>query len=130
MTRESVNQFLTKVGAEEELQAELAQAIKVQNEGQSVLKMAAKYGYDFTSEDLVTEMLVRDVISEDELESVAGGIKGIVKAAKKAKRDKRQRTGSSSLNDSDRTRVAVQQSTDNAINEIMKGWGLPKFPGT
>ncbi|MDJ0650319.1 MAG: Nif11-like leader peptide family RiPP precursor [Xenococcaceae cyanobacterium MO_188.B19] len=83
MTIEAVNQFLTKVGEDQQLQAELAQVMEAENDCQAATELAAKYGYDFTPEELASEIEKRqnefqnndtsDELSEEELESVAGG---------------------------------------------------------
>ena len=76
MSIEAVNQFLTKVGEDQQLQAELAQAMEAENDRQAATELGAKHGYDFTPEELGSEIANRqsaDELSEEELEAVAGG---------------------------------------------------------
>ena len=83
MSIEAVNQFLTKVSEEQQLQAELAQAMESDNDRQAATALAAKYGYEFTPEELWSEIQNRqsefqsnqasNALSEEELEAVAGG---------------------------------------------------------
>ena len=83
MSIEAVNQFLTKVSEDQQLQAELAQAMEAENDRQAATELAAKYGYEFTADELASEIQNRqsefqsnqevDTLSEEELEAVAGG---------------------------------------------------------
>ena len=83
MSIEAVNQFLTKVGEDQQLQAELAQAMEAENDRQAATELGAKHGYDFTPEELGSEVENRqsefqsrqsaNELSEQELEAVAGG---------------------------------------------------------
>ncbi len=83
MTIEAVNQFLTKVGEDQQLQAELAQAMEAENDCQAATELAAKHGYNFTPDELSLEIQNRqsefqsmqnsNELSEEELEAVAGG---------------------------------------------------------
>ena len=83
MSMEAVNQFLTKVSQEQELQAELAQAMEAEDDRQAATELAAKHGYDFTPDELWSEIQNRQSefqskqkageLSEEELEAVAGG---------------------------------------------------------
>ena len=83
MSIEAVNQFLTKVSEDQELQAELATAMEAEDDRQASTELAAKHGYDFTPEELASEMENRqsefqskheaNELSEEELEAVAGG---------------------------------------------------------
>ena len=83
MTIEAVNQFLTKVSEDQQLQGELAQAMEAENDRQAATELAAKYGYDFTPDELWSEIQNRqsefqskqseNELSEEELEAVAGG---------------------------------------------------------
>ena len=83
MSIEAVNQFLTKVSEDKQLQAELAQAMEAEDDRQAATELAAKYGYEFTPEELWLEIEKRqnefqnnqtnDELSEEELEAVAGG---------------------------------------------------------
>ena len=79
MTIEAVNQFLTKVNEDKNLQAEVSQAVESENKTQAVASLAAKHGYEFTPEELgsqveqVMEAQKESELSEAELEAVAGG---------------------------------------------------------
>ena len=83
MSIEAVNQFLTKVAEDQELQAELAQAMEAENDRQAATELGAKHGFQFTSKELATEINNRqsefqtkqsaNELSEAELEAVAGG---------------------------------------------------------
>ncbi len=83
MSIEAVNQFLTKVSEDQELQAELATAMDAENDRQATTELGAKHGYDFTPEELASEIDNRqsefqskqevNELSEEELEAVAGG---------------------------------------------------------
>ena len=83
MSMEAVNQFLTKVSEDQQLQAELAQAMEAEDDQQAATELAAKYGYDFTPDELGLEIQNRQsefqsnqeagTLSEEELEAVAGG---------------------------------------------------------
>ena len=83
MSIEAVNQFLTKVAEDQELQAELAQAMEAENDRQAATELGAKHGFKFTSEELASEIANRqskfqtqqsaNELSEEELECVAGG---------------------------------------------------------
>ena len=83
MSIEAVNQFLTKVEEDQQLQAELAQAMEAEDDRQAATELAAKHGYDFTPDELASEIEKRqsefqnnqtsDELSEEELEAVAGG---------------------------------------------------------
>ncbi len=84
MSIEAVNQFLTKVSEDQELQAELATAMEAENDRTAATELAAKHGYNFTSEELASEIENRqsefqskhevNELSEEELEAVAGGL--------------------------------------------------------
>lgn len=83
MSLEVVNQFLQKVTEDEQLQGELAKALEAENDREAATNLAAKYGYDFTPDELWTEIQNRqsefqqkqaaEELSEEELEAVAGG---------------------------------------------------------
>jgi predicted ribosomally synthesized peptide with nif11-like leader len=83
MSIQAVNQFLTKVGEDQQLQAELAQAMEAENDRQAATELGAKHGYEFTPEELGSEVENRqsefqsrqsaNELSEEELEAVAGG---------------------------------------------------------
>ena len=81
MTISAVQEFLTKVGEDQSLQAELTQALEGGNERQAVTKLGQSKGYEFSSEELMAEIQKRqaaaeqaDQLSDDDLEEVAGGV--------------------------------------------------------
>ena len=78
MSIEAVNQFLTKVNQEPQLQAEVNCAIETENVCQLVTELGAKHGYEFTIEEFSQQIeqmqKVTGELSEEELETVAGGI--------------------------------------------------------
>jgi predicted ribosomally synthesized peptide with nif11-like leader len=90
MSIEAVNQFLQKVSKDTSLQEELALALKSENDCLAATDLAAKHGYMFAPEELSTEIKNRqsevqqntssEEISEEELETVAGGITPIAAA--------------------------------------------------
>lgn len=83
MSIEAVNQFLTKVTEDQELQVELVIAMEAENDSQAATKLAAEHGYVFSLEELGTEIANRQSefqirqsaveLSDEELEAVAGG---------------------------------------------------------
>lgn len=83
MNTEAVNQFLQKITEEPQLQQEFAKALEVGNDLQAATDLAAKHGYQFTPDELRTEIQNRQrdfqqrqaagEINEEELEAVAGG---------------------------------------------------------
>ena len=82
MTIEAVNQFLTKVNQEQKLQTELSQAMSSKSDRQAATKVAAKHGYNFTPEELGTQIeeikgfktrQAANQLNEEELEAVSGG---------------------------------------------------------
>lgn len=83
MSTEAVNQFLTKIGEDKELQAALTQAMEGENDRQAIVKLAASYGCNFTVDELDSEIanLQKEFerrqesgeLNEEELEAVAGG---------------------------------------------------------
>lgn len=84
MSSEAVNQFLQKVSEDNELQQELAQTLQAEGgRTEATSALAAKYGYDFTPEELLVAIEQRESefqqlqeageLNEDELEAVAGG---------------------------------------------------------
>lgn len=87
MSIEAVNQFLIKVIQKQQLRVEIARVIKTRNPRQAVTELGAKHGYEFTPEELVIQLqnyqnqsLARaasNELSEEELETVAGGMVGI-----------------------------------------------------
>ena len=90
MSIEAVNQFLQKVSEDNSLQEELSQALNSENDRQAATDLGAKHGYMFTPDELWTEIQNRQSefqqnpsnaeLSEEELETVAGGITPTVTA--------------------------------------------------
>ncbi|MBE7383671.1 MAG: Nif11-like leader peptide family natural product precursor [Leptolyngbya sp. SIO1E4] len=83
MSTTSVQDFFTKVGEDQALQAEMAKALEADNDREAVTELANSKGYDFSSEELWAEIQARQAelakrqkageISDEELEAVAGG---------------------------------------------------------
>ena len=91
MTISAVQEFLTKVGEDQSLQAELTQALEGGNERQAVTKLGQSKGYEFSSEELMAEVQKRqaaaeqaDQLSDDDLEAVAGGVTPTITVASAA----------------------------------------------
>ncbi|MGD1913915.1 MAG: Nif11-like leader peptide family natural product precursor [Rivularia sp. (in: cyanobacteria)] len=81
MSIDAVNQFLEKVAQDSKIQEELAQLIQAEDhQRQAVVELGAKYGFEFSGDELMAEVEKRQQaavnsgeLSEEELESVAGG---------------------------------------------------------
>lgn len=80
MSIEAVNKFLQKVSEDSAIQEELAKAMEAENDRQAVVELGAKYGCQFTGEELMGEIEKRQQatadageLNEEELEAVAGG---------------------------------------------------------
>ena len=81
MTTQQAQQFLDKVAEDESLQQELAKALEAEDDRQATTDLAQAKGYDFTPEELWTEVQKRQMQSENsdgelsdaDLEAVAGG---------------------------------------------------------
>ena len=80
MSIEAVNQFLEKVAQDSKIQEELAQAMQAEDDRQAVVELGSKHGFEFTGEELMTEVEKRQQaaidsgeLSEEELEAFAGG---------------------------------------------------------
>ena len=81
MSIAAVKEFLTKVSKDQALQADIAKAMEAENDREAVAELAKSKGYDFTPEELWTEIEQRqaagtrlmDELSDAELEAVAGG---------------------------------------------------------
>ena len=83
MTTQQAQQFLDKVGEDESLQQELAQALEAENDRQATTELAQAKGYDFTPEELWAEVQKRQAeaetrqgseeLDDKDLEAVAGG---------------------------------------------------------
>jgi predicted ribosomally synthesized peptide with nif11-like leader len=83
MSMSAVQDFFTKIAEDQSLQEELAKAMEAENDRQAVTDLARSKGFEFTTEELAQEIQNREAeaqrqieageLSEDELESVAGG---------------------------------------------------------
>jgi predicted ribosomally synthesized peptide with nif11-like leader len=83
MSMSAVQDFFAKIAEDQSLQEELAKAMEAENDRQAVTDLAHSKGFDFTPEELAQEIQNRQAeaqrqieageLSEDELESVAGG---------------------------------------------------------
>lgn len=84
MTVEAVNQFLQKVTEDQKLEEELAKILETKDNDQAaVTQLGAKYGCEFTSDELWQEIEHRQSefqlfeaageLSEEDLEAVSGG---------------------------------------------------------
>jgi predicted ribosomally synthesized peptide with nif11-like leader len=82
MSLEAVNQFLVKVTENSQIQEELAKAMQSENDRQAVVELGAKYGFQFSGEELMQEIEKRQQaasageLNDEALESVAGGFCG------------------------------------------------------
>ena len=83
MSTVAVQEFLGKVNEDQGLQEEIARAMEAENDRQAVTDLAKARGYEFTSDELWTEIENRQKdaltrqesgeLSDEELEAVAGG---------------------------------------------------------
>ena len=80
MSIDAVNQFLEKVAQDSKIQEELAQVMEAEDHRQAAVELGAKHGFEITGDELMTEVEKRQQaavnsgeLSEEELESVAGG---------------------------------------------------------
>ena len=77
MSIEAVSEFLQKVSNHEELQRELIEVMEFnENDQLTVTDLAAKYGFDFTPNELlqqVEELQDNQQLDDEELEYVVGG---------------------------------------------------------
>ena len=83
MSIEAVNQFLNKVNQDSELQAELSEAVKTNSGQQAAVELAAKYGYNFSQQELNSQIKkikgiqakqsVNEELKEEELGFISGG---------------------------------------------------------
>lgn len=85
MSIDAVNQFLEKVAQDSKIQEELAQVMEAEDHRQAAVELGAKHGFEFTVEELITEVEKRQQaaiesgqLSEEELEAVAGGLAPVV----------------------------------------------------
>ncbi len=81
MSAEAVSDFLQKVTEDEALMGELAQAMEAEDDRAAVAQLAISKGYDVTPDELWAEVQKRQAeagseLSDEELESVAGGFLG------------------------------------------------------
>ncbi len=66
MSKENLEQFMSKVADSEELQARIGEEI----EAEALIALGAEHGCEFTAEELQESV----ELSEDELDGVAGGL--------------------------------------------------------
>jgi len=66
MSKENLEQFMSKVADSEELQAKIGEEI----EAEALIALGAEHGCEFTAEELQESV----ELSEDELDGVAGGL--------------------------------------------------------
>lgn len=88
MSANSIQEFLTKVSEDQALQEELAKAMESENDREAVTELAKSKGYDFTAEELgqaidqiqaeAQQQMDASELSEEELESVAGGATPVI----------------------------------------------------
>ena len=71
MSQVSLQRFMTEVAANEDLQARIGD----ESDGEDLIALGAKHGWEFTTE----ELLASAELSDEELESVAGGSSDVVK---------------------------------------------------
>ncbi len=87
MSIEAIKQFLTEVSESKELQAEVTTAMEAENYCQAITEIAAKYGYEFTPDEMSSEVeqafeaLNAEELNEAELLSVAGGSAALLRGA-------------------------------------------------
>ncbi len=91
MSIEAVNQFLTEVSESKELQAEVTTVketeMEAENYWQAFTEIAAKHGYEFTPDELASqieqafEASNAENLNEAELELIAGGLGQALKFA-------------------------------------------------
>ncbi len=77
MSIQAVKEFLTKVNEDQKLQVKVSQAMKVDNNSQVVTKLAAEYGYEFTPDEFMSEIVnfsSECELSDEDLQDVAGGV--------------------------------------------------------
>ncbi|HLO51731.1 MAG TPA: Nif11-like leader peptide family RiPP precursor [Kamptonema sp.] len=73
MSKEALFEFVQNISADESLEAEVEAAIAGKQgfeAATAITRIGAKYGYNFTIEDLEAQ---RDELSDEDLEEVAGG---------------------------------------------------------
>jgi predicted ribosomally synthesized peptide with nif11-like leader len=80
MSIKAVSEFLEKVGEDAKLQDEVVKVIESGTENNKIVEIGAKYGYQFTLEEIMQELekiqqaaIEFDELGENELEAVAGG---------------------------------------------------------
>lgn len=88
MSANSIQEFLTKVSEDQALQEELAKAMESENDREAVTELAKSKGYEFTAEELgsaidqiqaeAQQQMDASELSEEELESVAGGATPVI----------------------------------------------------
>ncbi len=90
MNTQAVQEFLKQLGENAELQMAVAEIQETEETEEGyvshIIKLAAKHGYNFSAEELVSEMANRqkefeqqmENLSEEELEAIAGGGWGFI----------------------------------------------------
>jgi predicted ribosomally synthesized peptide with nif11-like leader len=91
MSNPKVQEFLNKIGEDSSLQTELSHALESDNDRQAVTDLAKSKGYEFSSDELWAEVQKRQAefatkqtageLSEEDLETVAGGLTPTVAVA-------------------------------------------------
>ena len=70
MTQESLEQFLEKVAQNEELQLQIGEEI----DGDALIALGAEHGFEFNVEELNELSSEPTELTDDDLDSVAGGV--------------------------------------------------------
>jgi len=80
MSNENLDQFIQKVTDDEQLQARIGEEIDID----SLIALGAEHGCEFTAEDLAENV----ELSDEELDSVAGGLVNLDTATERVSRTK------------------------------------------
>ena len=70
MSQQSLEQFLEKVAQSEELQSQIGEEI----DGDALIALGAEHGFEFNTEELNELSSEPTELTDDDLDSVAGGI--------------------------------------------------------
>ncbi len=70
MSKESLEQFMNQVAESEELQARIGEEI----DGDALIALGAEHGFEFNTEELNELSSEPTELTDDDLDSVAGGI--------------------------------------------------------
>mgnify|MGYP003321505980 CR=1 FL=1 len=70
MSKESLEQFINQVAESEELQAKIGEEI----DGDALIALGAEHGFEFNTEELNELSSEPTELTDDDLDSVAGGI--------------------------------------------------------